>query len=181
MNEIYKTIEEYDNYSISNYGNIMNKHGKILKTELSDDGYYTVRIQISGKPKRFLLHRLIAKAFIPNPENKSYVDHIDRNRTNNNLDNLRWATVQENNQNKNKQQRNKSGYLGVSFDNINNMWRSYLSLNGKFYGKRFTTIEEAIVYRAELERIHYGLDREKNITNNIQTVNTLNINQQETK
>lgn len=63
---------------------------------LNHKGYYTISFRVNGKDKRFLLHRLIATAFIPNPYNKPQIDHIDTNKSNNSIENLRWTTQLEN-------------------------------------------------------------------------------------
>lgn len=76
-------------YEISNFGNVK-KNGKI-KDFSNTVGYY----KICGA----LLHRIVAELFIPNPENKPYIDHIDTNKHNNRIDNLRWVTQSENNHN----------------------------------------------------------------------------------
>ena len=70
---------------------------KILKTSLDKDGYKRLSLRgVCGKRKTFTLHRLIAKIFIPNPENKPCVNHIDGVKSNNRVDNLEWCTVSEN-------------------------------------------------------------------------------------
>jgi hypothetical protein len=68
--------------------------GRILKKNSTPNGYYFVPL---GKGKRGLVHRLVLEAFVPNPDNKPCCDHIDANRHNNRVGNLRWATWQENN------------------------------------------------------------------------------------
>ena len=83
-------------YEISNNGDIRNtKTGHILKQFKGKDGY--MRTQLGGKiGKTVLVHRLVAKTFIPNPKNKPEVNHIDGNKSNNNVKNLEWATRNEN-------------------------------------------------------------------------------------
>lgn len=94
--ENWRQIEN-TNYSVSNFGNVKNnKSGKILKPEKTKKGY--LRVEIGGKHKR--IHRLVASAFFPNPENFPCVDHKDRNRQNNNYDNLRWCSYATNNLNR---------------------------------------------------------------------------------
>ena len=94
--EEYKEI--FPSYYISNFGNI--KHdNNFLKKCIHSNGYEQVNIRIGNKYVTKLIHRLVAAAFIPNPDNKPCVDHIDGDRTNNHADNLRWVTYLENNNN----------------------------------------------------------------------------------
>ena len=90
--ERFRVIQDYPNYEVSNKGRIRNtKTRRILKTTLSNSGYELV----SMRPKGQYIHRLVAKEWCPNPENKPCVDHIDGDTQNNNISNLRWATVAE--------------------------------------------------------------------------------------
>lgn len=92
--EEWRKIEEFPRYSVSNKGNIRDdRTGKIRKTTISNVGYPIVSINGSAR----LVHRLECAAFIPNPDNKPTVNHKDGNRSNNDLNNLEWATYHENN------------------------------------------------------------------------------------
>ena len=94
--EIYKPIKDYDNYSISNLGNVKNNtNNKLLKIQKSSR-YSTIGLNHNSKTNAFLIHRLVAQAYIPNPENKEQVNHIDGNKANNLLCNLEWMTQSEN-------------------------------------------------------------------------------------
>ena len=91
--EEYKEI--FPSYYISNFGNI--KHdNNFLKKCIHSNGYEQVNIRIGNKYVTKLIHRLVAVAFIPNPDNKPCVDHIDGNKRNNYVSNLRWVTPVEN-------------------------------------------------------------------------------------
>lgn len=88
-------------YEVSNTGKVksLKKNGHkelILKQYFDRYGYLKVYLYKNKKPHYLTVHRLVALAFIPNPENKNTVDHIDCNRANNRVDNLRWATMIEN-------------------------------------------------------------------------------------
>lgn len=110
--EVWKVLEGFGGqYSVSNLGKIrsnyrwhinpktkeryLKERELVMVPNLSKNGYF--RIKLSDR-KIHPLHRLVAGAFCPNPENKKYVNHIDGNKENNSCDNLEWVTVQENNQ-----------------------------------------------------------------------------------
>lgn len=130
--EEYKIIDEYPQYSVSNLGNIKhNKTKKILKKNVDRYGYYYVILSNNGVKKFFRIHRLVGLAFIINPENKLTIDHIDNNKKNNNVNNLRWATHEENYYNKKIYKNNNSGIKGVFFNKKNNKWKAYVCVNKK--------------------------------------------------
>ena len=84
--EKYMVINEFDNYGISNLGNIKNlKKGNILTPYLNKNGYLTYTFCQNGVKKTFRIHRLVALYFIDNPNNLPYVNHKDGNKTNNKL------------------------------------------------------------------------------------------------
>ena len=97
MKEEWKSVIGYEGlYEVSSCGQIKSLRKGVLLTPYKINGYYVVRLCKNGKMKNCKVHRLVAIAFIPNPENKAFVDHIDTNRSNNRVENLRWVTRQEN-------------------------------------------------------------------------------------
>ena len=98
IEEIYKPIKDFENYSISNLGNVKNNEtNKNLKIQKSS-GYSTIGLSQKNKRNVFLIHRLVAQAFIPNPENKFTVNHINHDTHDNRIINLEWNTQKEQNQ-----------------------------------------------------------------------------------
>lgn len=97
MLEIFKLISDYPNYEVSNLGNVRNRlTGKVLRPFKNGKGYLRVDLCKNGKEKTFLVHRLVATAFIPNPDNKPQVNHIDGCKSNNYISNLEWCNSSEN-------------------------------------------------------------------------------------
>lgn len=95
--EIWKIIEDYPNYEVSNLGRVRNiKTGRVLRLSLQKDGYQHVSLCLKGKIKHTLIHRLVANAFIPNSENRKEVNHISGIKTDNRVENLEWNTRSEN-------------------------------------------------------------------------------------
>lgn len=103
MEEIWKDIKGYEGlYQVSNMGKVKSlnylRTGKenVLKPGKQNSGYLTVCLSKNNKPKIFRVHRLVATAFIPNPENKPCIDHINTIKDDNRAENLKWATQKEN-------------------------------------------------------------------------------------
>lgn len=96
---VWKKIKQNENYSINEFGEVKNDlTGKIKRAYTNkQNGYKYVDLYKDNKSIKRPVHRLLAEAFIPNPNNKPTIDHIDGNRLNNSLDNLRWATYKEQN------------------------------------------------------------------------------------
>ncbi len=157
--EEYKQIIDFDNYEVSNLGNVRNiKTGRILKGSVNNHGYLIVGLFKNNKRKNKKIHRLIAEAFIENPENKPFVDHNDGNKTNNNINNIRFATVSENGQNAKIPKNNTSGAKGVSWNNNKNKWEAYIIIDGiKIHLGCFENIEDAKEARVKRANEVFGV------------------------
>ena len=146
MIEEWKVIDGYNNnYSVSNKGNVKNNNTeRILKQTINRDGYHRLSLYVDRKQKTVEIHRLVAIAFIPNPENKPCVDHINNNKIDNNVNNLRWATRSENQHNHKLSKANTSGVKGVSYDKRKKKWKAQIKLDGiSIHIGYFDTIEAA--------------------------------------
>jgi hypothetical protein len=99
--EEWKEIPNYPGYRISNCGNVWSKKMKrILTAPLDKDGYGRIGLWNKMEVCKHMVHRLVAHAFIPNPEDKPTVNHIDGDKKNNHYTNLEWNTVAEQNNHK---------------------------------------------------------------------------------
>lgn len=96
-----KDVVGYEDYfQVTEDGQVWSKRtNKFLKQTISKTGYYAISTRLGGRkgiPKYFKVHRFVAQAYIPNPENKPHVNHIDGNKLNNHISNLEWCTPSEN-------------------------------------------------------------------------------------
>lgn len=101
MTEEWRDVVGYEEYfSVSSEGKVYSKRtNKILKLTLSKSGYNCFATRLEGRDGKCIFlraHRLVAEAFIPNPENKPFVNHKNANKTDNRVENLEWVTAQEN-------------------------------------------------------------------------------------
>ena len=127
--ENFKCIKEFGpRYWISDLGRVFDCEKKQFLNQ-SLIGNYKKYYSVSINKKTYYVHRLLAKTFIENPLAKEYVDHIDGDRHNNKLDNLRWVTCSENHQNR----RNAKGY---TWNKKAGKWEAQIFINGekKFLG-----------------------------------------------
>ena len=131
--EVWKDILSFENYEVSTSGNVRNKKTKRILKAANNGGYFCVNLsKITGNYKQ--VHRLVAEAFIENPENKAHVNHKDKNGLNNNLLNLEWATPKENNIHKS---------LGLKQTTNQNLivWR--IDINSAENLEKYNSIEDA--------------------------------------
>tara|TARA_Y100000592_G_C5195819_1_gene188265 strand:+ start:52 stop:486 length:435 start_codon:yes stop_codon:yes gene_type:complete len=130
-----ETIKGFDNYEIDREGNVWSKKRNKFMKPYCSGGYLRVDLhKKKGERTRFLLHRLLALQFIDNPDNLPCVDHIDRNKQNNSLENLRWVTVSQNVRN-----RDCKGY---SFNKRSNKYKATYMLNYKYIHIGYYDTEE---------------------------------------
>lgn len=130
---------------------------KYVELRINNHGYQYVVIYKGSVKYRLHIHRLVAEHFLENENNYPVVDHIDNNRINNNVSNLRWCTYSQNAMNTSKRKQNKSGVVGVSVNRKGNKWYSKITVNGKIINLgTFTNIEDARLARIEAEKKYFG-------------------------
>lgn len=162
--EIWRVIDEYENYEVSSHGRVRNTDTmKILKGRNEGHGYYAVNLWKNNKGKNHKIHRLVAFAFCNNDNDYDVVDHIDRNKLNNNWLNLRWTTFSINGRNTPLKSNNTSGIKGVRYDADKNRWRAMWNDNDKKHCNKSFNINKygndeakqlAINYRKEMEKLY---------------------------
>ncbi len=144
-------IKDYEKYSINREGVVMREWKNGTKTEIKGsigrNGYRMVSLTKQGKTKHFTVHRLLAIYFIPNPDNKPICDHINRDRSDNRIENLRWVTTHENCMNK-----TRTKYITSGTETIDKYtytyhrvwwWEKIDEFEFKRRSKRFTDLEKA--------------------------------------
>ena len=139
--EEWKEIVGFSNYQVSNFGNVKSKRGSLTLTQ-NHDGYIRVGLYHKGVRKAIFVHRLVAYAFLPLSDKKE-IDHINRIKTDNRVENLRWVDRSVNARNVAKNPNCSSKYIGVHLSK-SNKWKSSIHVNKKvIYLGRFETEEEA--------------------------------------
>jgi hypothetical protein len=163
IKEIYLPIDGFHNYEVSNYGNVRNsKTGRKFIPCIDRSGYYFVGLyhnnQNNDKKRVYInIHRLVLTTFESNYSDKNCVDHIDNNRLNNCLFNLRFATRQENQCNRIIPSNNISGVKGVHWKPERKKWCSQIMTKGKsIHIGYFDNLEDAKQARQNKARELFG-------------------------
>ena len=157
--EVWRSIENYDNYAVSSFGKVKNViTGRMLKAADNKDGYLRINLFDDGVMKTFTVHRLVANAFINNPDDKECVDHKNNNRTNNHISNLRWATNKENSQNSKLSIKNTSKVKGVCWHKRVKKWYAQINIDGiRIYIGYYDNIEDAKIARINRANEAFGI------------------------
>ena len=149
--EEFRELPEYPGYKIGNMGTVIGIKGGVLSQKTVNGPGYSI-IKIHGEIRT--VHRLVGHAWIPNPDNKKCIDHINHVRTDNRVCNLRWATYIENGENHSISKRSKTGVNGLIYDNTRQRWMVCIKRGGIIYQKRFKEREEAELYLQEIMNTH---------------------------
>jgi hypothetical protein len=155
--EVFRSIDGYESYAISSFGRVKNViTGKILKARNGKYGYLRVNLYEYRVMKTHQVHRLVANAFIDNPDDKLCVDHKNNDKTNNHISNLRFATNKENQQNSKLSIKNTSGAKGVTFGK--NRWRASIVIDGiKIHIGYYDNLEDAKLARVKRANDAFGV------------------------
>ena len=155
----FRKIVNYENYSVSNMGTIRNdKTNRILQPQIDTKGYYCVILYNNSKRKNINIHRLVGVAFVENPDNKICLDHINNNKLDNNISNLRWSTYQENNRNASIRSDNSSGIKGIYWNKKAKKYHTRIKIDGNYiHLGYYDTIEEATEARVNKVNQVFGI------------------------
>ena len=161
--EIWKTINGYENYEISSHGGIRKSNGSTHKCYLCGRGYYFVSIKNENGWKSHMMHNLVMQNFrgLPETNGKMIVDHIDGCRINNNINNLRYVTLQLNRHNSKKANNTSSKYHGVIYNKKNQNYMSTITYQKKsiYLGSYISDVEAARAYDAKVKELYGGCGR----------------------
>lgn len=165
-NEVWKDIPNYEGiYQVSDQGRVrsllyrkyLRRIPKVLTPNSNGLGYLKTSLCPSGtKPRTRYIHRLVAITFIKNPKKYPCVDHINGNKQDNRLINLRYCSHRENVSFENVKHKNKtSKFVGVSFENDSKKWRSEIYINGIPFriGRFKNELDAAMAYQQKLKEI----------------------------
>ena len=144
MREIWKEVE---GIKVSNHGNITDVWGKTLKIHTDTEGYK--RIHLNGKWER--IHRLVAKCFLPNPQNKPYVNHKNGNKSDNRVRNLEWCTPREN-----SLLAHKNGQLAYGVTNTEIVAVNQKTGEMKFYISQGDAARSLDIHNSEINKVLHG-------------------------
>lgn len=161
--EIWRAVNGHVNYEISSHGRVRNAaSGRILRQQMCK-GYKQVTLGAKQNKKTYYIHKLVAEAFIDNPNNYETVDHISRNPLDNNVQNLRWASTSTQQRNKGMMKNNTSGIKGVGYEGgAKPAWYAFITdnrgnkLKTKFSPNKYPDARQRAIDWRKAKEIAYG-------------------------
>lgn len=152
---MFEPVKNYETYGINKQGELKDfRTGKLINCSLNKSGYKKVILVNPNGKKGFLLHRLVALQFLEPIDNKPEIDHIDRNKLNNNVENLRWADDYEQSQNKGNFKNNKLNEKYICFEQDKHSTRYRLQITryrkkilSKSFNTKLYTLQQVIEFR----------------------------------
>ena len=124
INECWRSIDGYTNYQVSNIGRVRHtKTGEVLQGGVTADGYQSVLLSKKGRMQKCFTHRLVAGEFVENPDDKTIVQHLDNDRSNNCFNNLRWVSTGK----------RRSKCWGVSWHDAKQKWSANINNGNQQY------------------------------------------------
>ena len=163
INEVWRSVDGYMNYQVSNIGRVRNATtGKMMKLTDNGRGYLRLTLTNHEGQKPFCIHQLVAQEFLEKPvgDGEVYeVDHINRNKLDNQVCNLRYVTRSQNNINRSKPIRKRttsSQYKGVSLVKKTGKWKAQINIDGKnvYIGLFISEQEAAMAYDLKAQEVH---------------------------
>jgi hypothetical protein len=145
MEEQFKELPEFPGYQIGNKGTILGKKGMPLSLRINEDGYYRLSLHINLILKTINIHRLLALAWIPNPNNEPCVDHINRNKQDNRVENLRWVSRSKNSENK------EATHISLT---QRGYYRVKIKRHGIKYRRSFKEQKDALAYLESIKTLY---------------------------
>ena len=149
VNEEWKSIDGFIKYQVSNIGRVRNANtGRFLKPSVNERGYNAVTLRVDNQKSTGMIHRLVAQEFLEKG-NGYQVDHINHNKLDNCVSNLRWVSNQQNAMNRSKSSSNASSkYKGVCFNNQQNKWLASIKIHNisKYIGNFVNEKDAARAY-----------------------------------
>ncbi|UPL50545.1 HNH endonuclease [Hymenobacter sublimis] len=140
-------------YAVTESGCVYSiRYKRILKQYTNANGYQAINLPIGTKR----IHSLVGECFVANPDQKPFIDHIDRNKGNNNYRNLRWVTNEENNKNRGLRSTSKTGYIGVRYKSGSEKYEARISHNKKQLQIGSYSVAEDAARAYDQKAIEYG-------------------------
>jgi len=146
----FVTIPNFPSYKINREGMVINQNGEEKAWNGKQYNQCAMYDIDTKQMKTMSQHRLLALTFLPNPNNLPHVDHINGNKRDNRLENLRWVSIADNEKNKGVSSRNTSGEKFISWDKGKERWKVQITYEAKCFRRYLRTLDEAIQVRDEI-------------------------------